>query len=612
MSSNPFQVFNPEQLDAAGVARSFVDVFTDLPRLRDRANTFILGARGTGKSMLLRSLEPAVMLLLNKATSLKELPHFAVHVPLKKAEFAPPELQRLAGYAGVAVGEHLLVMHVVYRVSQQLVTMADQISADEARKFSEYFFNILCYSGGEYKTKITNSSSVELLEEVCSVCEMELMRVRQFYTRLPFSSESKEYAGALTGYIDFLVPLLSRIRKFDALPDVPAFIMLDDADNLPKNLQRVLNSWVSTRSTDYICLKITTQLGYATYKTTDGRIVESPHDFSEVNLSTIYTRHSDSYWDRVSEIVTKRLRNTGIASSVHEFFPGDTGQSKRLKEIASEIRQERASKEQSGEKIRGSSRIRDEVTRQAVPRLMRELAGASKSSHTFSYAGFDSLVDLSSGVVRWFLEPASRMYDEVVSRRNDAGFVSSIPVSVQDAVIGEWSREFLDHLELRPEMEDEPSEDPEASLHAIGHETELYTKLRNLIEGLGRLFRKCLLTEDKSERRVFSFALRDRPSVELQRVLDLAVRLGYMQRSDIASKEALGGRMPRYILARRLGPYYRLDVSGYAAHLSMTSKHLELSFDDPNAFVAARLNRTSTQADQLKLGLNYDDDDALS
>ncbi len=243
---------------------------------------------------------------------------------------------------------------------------------------------------------------------------------------------------------------------------------------------------------------------------------------------------------------------------------------------------------------------------------MRELSGSSRSSHTYSYAGFKSLVDLSSGIVRWFLEPASRMYDLVVSETNTPP--KQIPVGIQDNVVLDWSKEFVQRLSSREadskeEVGGELTWNTETSLHAYGHETELYDRLRNLVEALGRIFRQKLLDESASEQRVFSIVLRDKASRELSEVLDLGIRLGYLHKSDNASKEALGSRLPRYILARRLGPYYRLDVSGYSAHLSVTAADLEIALKDPAEFVKIRLRQGGLDDRQYALDLERDADD---
>lgn len=612
MSKNPFGVQNPEHVDPEYIARNFVEVQTDFPRLKEHGNTFIHGARGTGKSMLLRSLEPRVMILQEKAERLKDLPFLAVHVPLRTADFGAPEFARYKGYAVNAIGEHLLVMHVVLRVAQLLDSFRNEIPEASEICFWDRFDELFKIAGGSISRELASEpSKVESpFRRTAAICERNIFEARQFLVRQPFRNSDSEYTGALTGFLDFLVPLARDVKNLEGVPSVPLFVMLDDADNLPIPLQRVLNSWVSTRSTGEVCLKVTTQLAYATMRTLDNRIIESPHDYTEVNLTAVYTASTDTYSRRIKEIVTKRLQNSGIPSTVDQFFPSDKEQDERLKAIADKIAAEHSEKSLLPEGPVGSARSRDEVRRYTVPQFMREIAGSSKSAHTYSYAGFRSLVDLSSGVVRWFLEPASRMYDRVISEGlDDSGMVVEIPVRVQDAVIKDWSAEFLEPLTRQTtEIADSQIDLSEGieSLHADGHETVLYEQLRNLIEGLGRLFRGKLLDPKASEQRVFSVVLRDRPRPELERVLNLGVRLGYLQRSDNAAKEALGGRRARYILARRLGPHYKLDISGYAAHLSIMSRDLEVAMRNPGDFVKVRLRQDGSADSQFALDLDGD------
>ena len=605
-NQNPFWVSSPEQVDAEYIAKNFVDVFTDHPKLFAASNSFILGARGTGKSMLLRSLEPEVMLKRRTAYTLKTLPYIGVHVPLRQAEFAVPELHRLEGYARYAVGEHLLTMQVMFRIANLLCKLAVEISEEDATDLANYFLDLFRTSGGEISDRraTREGPTQAILRHVGEVCEGEIRNVRQFYTRRPFDEAPQPYQGALTGFLDLLVPMARELRRLGSLGDAPLYLMLDDADNLPRHMQRIVNSWVSSRSTDAICLKITTQLGYATYLTTDSRVIESPHDYHEVNLTAIYTSDSDVYAKRVKEIIGKRFENANVDATPEQFFPEDVAQATRLEQIKEEIRNKKVEGGQDDLR-KGSSRIRDEVTRYAVPRFMRELAGRSRSSHTFSYAGFQSMVDLSSGVVRWFLEPANQMYDAVVSQQGTP--VQSIPVSIQNRILEVWSREYFERLARtrgQPEVAVETAtEDDDASLHALGHETERYDRLKNLIDGLGRLFRSRLLDPHVSEQRVFSIVLNGRPERELGEVLDLGVRLGYLQQADNAAKEALGGRRTRYIMARRLAPHFNLDVSGYAAHLSVLPKDLEVAMRDPEAFVTARRKEDPAEGRQATLTL---------
>ncbi len=220
MSTNPFNVRNPEHVDAEYIAANFVDVFTDFPRLQDKGNTFIHGARGTGKSMLLRSLEPRVMMLrLGAGTALTSLPFLAVHVPLRRTEFAAPELTRSQGYAGTALGEHLLVMQVMLRVADLLRSFAAEIEPKSARAFLERFDELYHDCGGKLIEPLSqDANNTSIFSHVARICEREAMGVRQYYVRSPFQQELTVYQGALTGFLDFLAPLASVVRRIGACP----------------------------------------------------------------------------------------------------------------------------------------------------------------------------------------------------------------------------------------------------------------------------------------------------------------------------------------------------------------------------------------------------------
>lgn len=596
MSENPFGVRNPEQLDHDYIARYFVDIYTDLPSISEQNNTFISGARGTGKSMLLRSLEPGVQIASGKASCLAELSFLGIHVPLKKAEFAPPEFRKLRGYAAVAIGEHLLSQQVMYRLLQFTHSIERELSDESVRALHSAFSRYTDLSGGNYAAASPEGATT--LVAAMAYVEQEIIKVRQYYTRATLKIDTPEYEGALTGFLDYVVPFCKVLARLPELNNPNVFIMMDDADNLPLSLQRVLNTWVSTRSTETVCLKISTQLGYGTHRTLDGRVIEAPHDFSEVNISTLYTSDAARYFKKIESIATRRLELAGINVSVDEFFPKDMEQENRLAKIKERIKEDFESG--NTKSYGGATKVSDAVTRFAVPILMSELAGKSRSSHTFSYSGFESLVNLSSGVIRWFLDPASRMFDEMLAS-SSTHQVAAIKTSIQDKVVKDWSEEFI--LKLAPTVnlqEHALTEDDDASLHASGHEGRQYEDLRNLLDAVGEWFRYRLLDSEHGERRVFSFVLTGEPSDRLKMVLGLAVRLGYLQLTSSAPKERIGQRRPRYILARRLGPYYKLDISGYAAHPSVTAADLEIAMSSPKRFLVAREQKRN-DAEQLSI-----------
>ncbi|MBT1063978.1 hypothetical protein KJY73_10360 [Bowmanella sp. Y26] len=574
--TNPFEVRTPEALSAQEVAKLFVDVFSDFKKVDDQSHTFIQGPRGTGKSMMLRYMEPDVQIAACKAARIQDLEFFALHIPIKKAWSDITEWDLLDGTMYQYLAEHLMISHITYCLFRSL---SKNIEISDLDKGVLDYLNSLLIGCG---SKEINIDELCTLGSLTSHFHTEFNKIKSFVKRLMFSKpETLDYDGGLLSYLDFLVPLLEKLKEQTWGCGGPFYLMIDDADLLDVRMQRILNTWVSCRTIDSVCLKVATQNRYATYRTIDGKLIESPHDYSEVNISELYTRKENRYAKRVKDIIEKRLELVGIHVPVEEFFPEDLAQREKIEEIKCDLK----SKHEAG-KGRGT-RASDDVIRYATPIYMSMLAGKRKSSSTYSYAGFKSMVDLSSGIIRWFIDPAAKMFGELISSGNtqskDAftkeGKIAKIPPSIQDKVLKEWSYSFIDD-EL-PKIEDKNEVDVEHSV---------YSKVHNLLVSLGMLFRERLLDEQASERKLLSFVLANPEALrnETKKILSLAVDLGYLQYSSHGSKEGIG-RKPKYTLSHRLAPYFQLDPSGYAYSMSITSEILEIALVSPNRFVRSRL-----------------------
>ena len=323
-----------------------------------------------------------------------------------------------------------------------------------------------------------------------------------------------------------------------------------------------------------VSIKISTQLRYKTYDTVSGLPIQSPHDYQAINIADIYTtRHSRSL-NLVEEIVAKRLRRVESDCKPREFFPADKEQEQAIAKIADRIRRE------FDEKGRGY-RPDDDVARYARPEYIRSLGGASKSSRTFSYSGFDQLVHISSGLVRYFLEPAAQMFDEQRSKKPEQP-VTLIEPGIQDQIVREEANNlmFAEFDKIRTEVttqhafvEEKPEKPDE--IH------RQMDKLKNLISSLGGTFYLKLVSDD-AERRVFSVAISGPPDLEILDVFELGVRCGYFHRSSIGNKDGTG-RTRLYVLTRRLAPYFKLDPSSFAGYLWVTNEMLHEAMNNSEA-----------------------------
>ena len=578
--NNPFSVKTPETLNAEDIAKLFIDVFSDFPRLLEPEHTFLHGTRGTGKSMMLRYLEPHVQLAAHKVRKASELRHYAIHMPIKKANYGLSELERLDGATYWLLSEHILTVHAVIHILDSLTSLSnrDEESADASNENWDKFCTDLIKltkTAGCASNQGQQEYDQASLRHLRKIFEYEHHEALRYLRKLTFGKEVFPYESALFGYIDFLLPFIQLVTELKITPSGPVFLMLDDADNLPERMQKVVNSWVSYRTTEYVCLKVSTQQRYKTWRTIQGTLIESPHDYSEIDINTVYTSKEHShYYDQVEKVVQKRLHVCEFSNtSPTDFFPNNPNQEKALIPIIEKIKSEW----ENGQGV--SSRKGDDVTRYKISEYMKQLA-KTKKTNTFSYSGFRNMVDISSGIIRFFLEPASRMYNEVIASRNSNGEVRNIPYKIQDRVLAAWSEEFmLSHFEgvKRTEVN---------AMEAFENGAGKVDRLRNLIISFGNCFQEKLLSDD-TERRFLSFMPTQSVNTDTQEVLDLAVEWGYLYRSSIGRKEGIG-RNTLYVFNRRLAPYFKLDPSGYAAHMSVTPEGLTLAMFDPGKFVSKR------------------------
>ena len=324
---NPFAVQTPEGLSAESMVSLFVDVFADFQLIRNQGHTFLNGPRGSGKSMMFRFLEPDCQQLAT-GSSLKDLPFFAVHVPIKNTRLNLTEIECLRGsHAEALIAEHYMVLVVLSRCvdalrranlpegPDELIELSDFCST----KISALLFAIGYGSPLEDVPECPNLEQLlRWLEDTLHLCMRELSL---YLKRIAFPGGDLAYRGSLGNYVDFLCPFIRQLRGLSFLPDGPVYLLLDDADNLSETQTKVLNEWVSTRSTDDVCLKVSTQLRYKTFRTVTGGTISTPHDYDEINISAVYTSQRSRYKGRMYSIIRKRLELYGMDGNPETFFP---------------------------------------------------------------------------------------------------------------------------------------------------------------------------------------------------------------------------------------------------------------------------------------------------
>ena len=346
MKENPFEIKTPEQNSAQDVVDLFVDVFPDFYQVLEKGHTFINGPRGSGKSMMFRYIQPDCQCLA-KHCQISELDYFAVYVPIKLTNINIPDLARLEIHAEIILNEHLLTTYVMSNVYKSVGCYLGNILNDYKEQIWQYyntdFRDVLSYCGVNNIVELPNDTDKDgltMMELMAKEVERINRSCRIYCNKIALSKDTSiPYDGPIVDFIDFMKPLLVSLKSLPFFPqDKPLYILIDDAGYLNVAQTKVLNTWVSYRTTKDICFKISTQLDYKTHLTNNEKRIDAPHDYSEINISTVYSSSKSKYNERLQEIVKKRLkRYLNLDIETKDFFPEDKEQELKIQEIYNQM-----------------------------------------------------------------------------------------------------------------------------------------------------------------------------------------------------------------------------------------------------------------------------------
>ena len=585
-TKNPFHVLTPEGLGSQETVDLFVSEHTDLEQITAPGHTIVTGPRGVGKSMMFRYLMPDCQIKVRNC-NFSDLDFCSVYLPVKNMPYAQKQTDLLRleqhNYAYAAISEHMMVMSIALLMLEQLLELEDATNCIEIQDMQSFYqYEFLPLISWQEQDDVSTSNLKNIFLKMKEKLSRLSSDVSSFIRSVSFDSESqgltKKYEGLLLDYFNFLQPFTKSFLRIKGMSKM-LYLLIDDAHLLSGVQTKILNMWISTRTSNIISIKISTEYRYKTFYTINGYTIDTPHDYYYLDLGTIYTAGSGrtNYRKRVRAIVERRFNIQDIKIAPEDFFPVDKDQEDKIKKIETEYVEQH--KRGDG---RGSNK-HDDAYRYARPDYIRSLGGISKNSSSYSYSGFKQLVDLSSGTIRSFLQPAHAMFEAQQARQSvDMNGITHIDPGLQSEIMRDWADNFLYH-----EMDNYKKASDESHI-PVGD----WDKLLNLIVGFGGLFRLLLLS-DRSERRVFSFALSDPENVtpEVRRIIDIGVNWGYFHRSTIGRKDSkFGLRTELYVMNRRLAPNWNLDPTGFAGYLFVKCELLEDGISNP-ASMLRRLDK---------------------
>jgi len=550
--SNPIR--NPFEYEAANdlgddlVAEYFIDDFNYSRFIQSRRNIFVVGERGSGKTMaLLYSSLRVQRVIASKEGKEPSLQFVGIYVPCITPLTYKPEFELLDPFLSSILSEHLFVLSICHAIVTTLSEIPDLlVDADEPKlraEFSEILATAL-------------SDKLGFLDSMRVFLETQIRDTQ----RTAVSRDLGAYHEETFSFASLVMPFLGLCRRaIPTLGNTHFLILIDDAHALNERQVWALNSWIAFRDHSLFSFKVaTTKVARTTKQTTSGGSILEGHDYTTIDLERPFHNPRTGFFKLAKSIVAQRLDNVGVTTPPEDFFPTNPDMDADLEQARDQVREiaiekyGHANKKAVGDYIYKYSRSRYFKNRPPKANLP-------------PYSGFDTLVFISTGVVRNLLEPCYWMFDRAMSDQNSdfKSPIKSISYTIQTEIILERSNQAWARLRERLANEIE------------GCTREDGKRAYRLIDGLASHFRDRLLG-DGSEPSALSFTISNQGSDAAEKLMPIIdiLRAAQMLYVRMGTAKDGGRREPYYIPNRILWPSRGLDPHGQHARVSLTSDSL--------------------------------------
>jgi hypothetical protein len=585
---NPFDKYEAEEYDVESVYEMFVDDKTIIDEFCKPRHHFIWGARGSGKSMLLRFFEPYCQLkkyngwdnFFNSPTSF-----IGIYCPIPRGLLDDEKFRRIDSFIADILSSHLFNMLVSESMLRTICEQLKNVSIEESSKidFSTNFIHIIDAKEDHVNQADQCFNRLESpLEWVYEFIKQEKRRVLKYIQFSPFTHEA--YKSCLTDYHDFILPFTISIKKLLNYSN-SIYIMFDDAGFLCENIQKKINSWISNRNHVHINIKVASeQLYYKSFLTNDGQVIERINDFEDIYLDWKETTVNKEFENNTFEIAEKRLKLFGMGTTnIKVLFPEDNEQVELLLEARRNIAKDMQSSNK--EYIKDKDRYINRVSIHLFHKML------SEKRLSRCYSGYNDIVNLSFGNIRSFLR-LSRFIIDAAKSRDELDKIKSfgyhVDPNIQNTAINNFSKkEFEDIKSFKP-----------------GEQQNILDGLHTLINSLCEFFKYRLKNMPLVESAVTAFAIKniDELNEESKNILRTAIRYRYFIRKTYKTKNGLG-REEVYAINKLLLPAYNLEPLPFSGRIVLTQTVFELACTNRDLFLATVTKKEKFAPNMQQLNL---------
>ena len=545
---NPFEYEAANNLQPNDIIDFYIEDFNFSRFIQSTKNIFLIGERGSGKTMALLYNSFPIKYIIAKKQNNVSYKKIGVHIPCNTPLFMKKEYLLIADeYKKAIICEHYLVLSILYAIADTLSRIDDVVI--ESEKVKDILFDEIEYI---WDVELDRSSQ-NFFSAIKKYINKETINTQKIINT--FESDSF-YDNALL-FSSAIVPFMQLLRQINVLSDSHFMLMIDDAHDMNDYQIKALNSWIAYRDHSLFSFKVATvKVDRPPRITATGGSILEGHDFVTVDMEQAYQNEETDFYKLSKRIIEKRLLRIGITNTAEQFFPQNPSMEKELTGYKEKARQK-------GIEIYGAERkkaVSDYVYKYHRAMYFRERKDKANKP---PYSGFETIVDVSTGVVRNLLDPCYWMYDSVMNTNKSV--INSIDPQIQTNIIVERSQRLWDTLEggLDKVIND-------CSVDDAKH-------ISNLFKNLMALFAQRLKLEISEPRAiVFSISQIDSFPIcydQLINLLTIAQRAQYLYTRMGVAKEK-GKQDIYYVPNRMLFPCLGLDPHGQYARVSLKAADL--------------------------------------
>ena len=495
---NPFEFEAANNLSDEEILDYYIDDYNYSRFITTTRNIFLQGARGTGKTMSL--LYNSFRIQYKK--SLKEnrevdYSRIGIYIPCNTPLFHKKEHLLLKDdFKASLITEHFLVLSIVNSISNTLseIEELDKIDSklnDELKNQMEYLLGTELMKGVSFFRAMSMFSDKESTEA----------------QRIINNQKSDDFYQNTLTFASLVMPFLKCIAQIKCLNKSHFLLLIDDAHDLNKFQKRTINSWIAYRDHSQFSFKVATAETSPNFVTSTGGMILEGHDFVSVDMLKPYQNKESEFGKLAEKIILQRLQKYGINQSVNDFFPISPSFKEDIDRAREKVRKDAIEKYDGGK----GSQISDHVAKYTRAEYFKS---RPSQANLPPYSGFETIVDVSTGVIRNLLDPCYWMYDAELSEGNK--IIKYIPHGTQQSVLISRSNKLWERLEGLDKTD-------------VDCTREQAEQIFNLFENLMVHFKRRLMS-DLSEPRTVTFVITSQDKEIMEKIAPLV---------DIAQKAQL-------------------------------------------------------------------------